>query len=113
MRVAFERRRLVTILKEVPDAPVAAVEVQRVTGVDARHRARQWNPAGPHQEMQVIRHEREREHRKTALAGYERDPVAQVSAIDVVDEDVALGDAAKRHVVKDAWSIPARHAGHA
>ncbi len=65
--VALDRARLVAILEEMPDSLVAAVEVQRVTGCDARHRDCERDRAGSRNDVNVIGHEREGQKRQAAL----------------------------------------------
>ena len=66
-----------------------------------------------HDEVHVIRHEREGEEPQPTLSHHDAQAVDQVRAIMVVAEDVALADAAKCYVVDDAGGVATGHAGHA
>ena len=67
LRIVLDRNGLVSVLEEVPDPLVPAVEMERVAGVDAQHRTREGSRSRARDEMDVIRHEREREERQAAF----------------------------------------------
>jgi cob(I)alamin adenosyltransferase len=112
VRVVPRGSRTKAILHQMPDALVAAVEVQGIARADALHRASERSVARLEHEVDVVRHEDPRQ-AAHALFGQDFVETTQVVvAVGVVDEGRAAIDAALNHVMNDTGRIEARSTRH-
>jgi hypothetical protein len=104
--------RLVSVLEEVADPLVAAIEGSRVSSEEAPHDAGQGAGSGPHQEVEVVRQECPGVDRERPGVGVTCDLPHEVLPILVIPEDDLAIHPPDHHVMKDPGGIQARTARH-
>lgn len=100
------------IVKQMADAPVSLVERHGVAGEQRAHRAADRPIPGARKDVKVIRHKRKGVDRKCAQLDQAIEPVKEVSAVAVGDEDGAAFDPAPYQVMERSWCVESRTPRH-
>jgi len=104
--------RLVPVLEEMPPPPVAPIEGARVAGQEGAHGPRHRGRPGPHQAVEVIRHEGPGGEGEVRRPGHFPQSAADVLAVRGVPDNGAAFHPAHPAVGEGVGGIPARAAGH-
>jgi hypothetical protein len=85
--VTFDRTCTEALLKQMPDAVMPLVETLRVAEVERMHSLRQAFQRAHHDEVEVVRHQAEREQLPLVLAAGTVQEGHEAPAVVIVDRD--------------------------
>ena len=108
----LDRPRPEPVPEQPSHAPVPAVEGLRVRSENPLHRLAEQPVRRSHHEVEVVAHERPREHLHSHLAEDTDRPEYEPGAIEVIAEQPAAIDPLRDHVQEDSQLLQASDARH-
>ncbi len=97
--------RFVAVLKKVPRALMAAIEIEGIAGEKSAHEGGQPRGAGAEQQVNVVAHQRPGKAFDPGLDQKFREAMDEASPVGVVPEEVAAVHATNDHVLQQVGTV--------